>query len=98
MVHAEGFELQSGRDSIVEYRPEAPFKYTRCFCAKCGTSLGEMTASEKLFPVPVNCFDDDLGMPILFHEHVATKPSWQHIPEGEKQFPGDPKPSGAPSS
>jgi hypothetical protein len=49
-----------------------------------------MVSGDKMFPVPVNCFDQDLGVEIRFHEHVATKPSWYVIPEGSKQFDGDP--------
>lgn len=90
MIEAESFELLSGREQIVEFRPEPPFKYRRCFCGKCGTSLGEMISDDKMFPVPVNVFDQDLGVAIRFHEHVATKPSWYVIPDGSKQFDGDP--------
>jgi hypothetical protein len=49
-----------------------------------------MISDEKMFPVPVNCFDEDIGMEIRFHEHVATRPSWCVIPEDSKQFAGDP--------
>lgn len=90
MVQAESFELTSGRDHIVQCLPEPAFKYVRCFCGNCGTSLGEITSEESMFPIPVNCFDDDLGVAIGFHEHVATKPSWCLIPEGAKVFEGDP--------
>ena len=90
MVEAETFTLSSGRESIVEYLPEPGFKYVRCFCGQCGTALGEMTAEDGMFPIPVDCFDEDLGVEIGFHEHVATKPSWCLIPEGAKQFEGDP--------
>jgi hypothetical protein len=90
MVEAETFELLAGRDRIATHRPEPPFKYPRAFCGSCGTSLGELTSSEKMFPIPVNCFDDDPGMEIRFHEHVASRPSWTVIPEGSKVFEGDP--------
>ena len=90
MVEAESFKLLGGRERIVRYCPEPPFKYQRSFCGKCGTSLGEILSEEKMFPVPVNCFDQDLGVEIRFHEHVATKPAWYVIPEGSKQFDGDP--------
>ena len=90
MVSAASFELHDGRDRIVTFRPEPPFKYDRCFCGRCGTSLGEILSDEAMFPVAVNCFDDDLGVEIRFHEHVASKPSWAFIPEGSKQFAGDP--------
>jgi hypothetical protein len=90
MVLADGFELESGRESIVRYEPEPPFKYVRCFCGKCGTPLGEILSEGEMFPVSANCFDDDLEMEIRFHEHVATRPSWFVIPEGVKQFEGNP--------
>jgi hypothetical protein len=90
MVDSEHFELVAGRERIAVYRPTPEFKYARSFCSECGTSLGEMLAEGKMFPIPVDCFDDDLGMEIRFHEHVATKPSWYVIPDGVKQFEGDP--------
>jgi hypothetical protein len=90
MVLADGFELESGRESIVRYEPEPPFKYVRCFCGKCGTPLGEILSEGEMFPVSANCFDDDLEMEIRFHEHVASKPSWVEIPAGSKQFERDP--------
>ena len=90
LVPAETFSLDQGRESIVQYQPEPAFKYVRCFCGKCGTSLGEITSDQGMFPVPINCFDGDVELEIGFHEHVATKPSWCLIPEGAKQFEGDP--------
>lgn len=90
IVDAASVEILEGRERISEYRPGAPHKYTRCFCSECGSSLGEITSAEKSFPIPVNCFDGDVEVVIRFHEHVATKPSWTVIPEGVKQFQGDP--------
>ncbi len=90
MVEAESFTLETGREHIVEYLPEPAFKYVRCFCGRCGTALGEVTSQESMFPVPVNYFDTGPELEIGFHEHVATKPSWCLIPEGAKQFEGDP--------
>jgi hypothetical protein len=90
IVEARTFELHEGLEAIVEYHPEESFKYIRCFCGKCGTSLGELSSDDDKFPIPLNCFDEDLDLEIRFHEHVATKPSWETIPEGAKQFEGDP--------
>ena len=90
MVDADSFTLESGRDDIVQYLPEPSFKYVRCFCGTCGTSLGEITSDHGMFPIPLSCFDEELGVAIAFHEHVANKPSWCIIPEGAKTFPGDP--------
>lgn len=90
MVKTEVFTLSHGGEHIVRYQPEPSFKYVRTFCGLCGTSLGEITSEEPVFPVPVNCFDKDLGVAIRFHEHVSTKPSWCAITDDAKQFPGDP--------
>lgn len=90
IVKAEQVEILSGRESLVDYVPEQGFEHLRCFCGRCGTSMGEMTSDEAMYPIPLDCFDDDLGLELRFHEHVATKPSWAVIPEGVKQFEGDP--------
>lgn len=90
LVQRAHFRLLDGREEIAVYRPEPGFKYARSFCRRCGTSLGEMLAEAETFPIPVDCFDDDLGMEIRFHEHVATRPAWFVIPDGVKQFEGDP--------
>lgn len=89
-VARAGFELLEGRDAIVVYEPEPGFRYRRCFCGRCGTSLGEILSEEETFPIPLDCFDADPGVAVRFHVHVAMKPSWEVIPEGVKQFDGDP--------
>ena len=90
MIASNTFELLSGRNKIKAFSPVPPFMYLRMFCEVCGTSLGELTSEEEMFPIPANCFDDDLGLPIRFHEHVATKPSWVTIPDDVKKFEGNP--------
>ena len=47
MVEAASFELVSGREHVATHRPAPPFRYGRCFCRLCGTSLGEITSQEK---------------------------------------------------
>ena len=61
-VKRDAFQLTSGADVISTYNPEAPYMYTRCFCSKCGTSLGEVTSYNETFPVSANCFDDELNL------------------------------------
>lgn len=41
-----------GKENVASYKPEAPYKYGRCFCRICGTSLGEILSEEALFPSP----------------------------------------------
>jgi hypothetical protein len=90
MVDADSFELQAGAEHVTHYEPEPPFKYRRSFCGRCGTSLGELGSGGDMFPVSVDCFDTPVDLEIRFHEHVATRPSWFVIPEGVKQFEGNP--------
>jgi hypothetical protein len=89
-VKREAFNLVSGADAITTYKAEPPYKYNRCFCSHCGTSLGEITSTSDSFPVSANCFDDELNLTNLFHEFVKEKPSWLKICDDGKQFPEHP--------
>lgn len=90
MVSPKVLTIDSGRDRIVALLPEPPFKYRREFCGRCGTSLSEITSSGELIPIPANCFDEPLDLPLRFVEHAATKPPWATIPPGVKVFEGNP--------
>ena len=90
MVERSSFSWVSGKEFVSEYLPEDGFKYKRCFCNKCGSSLGEILSTDEKFPLPANSLDYDPNINVWFHEHVATKPSWQLIHEGAKLFDGDP--------
>lgn len=89
-VSANNFTLTQGVEYIAEYAASPQFTYTRCFCKQCGTALGEVTSSEKSFPVNANCFDDTLTVRNGFHEFVSSKPGWYEIADGAKQFPAHP--------
>ena len=89
-VKRETFTLLSGADSITTFKPQAPYKYSRCFCSHCGTALGEVTSDSESFPVAANCFDDELPLNNQFHEFVEEKPNWYDIGDDAKQFPGHP--------
>ena len=92
MVERDTFQWISGKEWVSEFVPEAPFKYRRCFCSKCGSSLGEILSEERQFPIAANSLDSDPNIKVWFHEHVAAKPSWQLVHEGVKLFEGDPVP------
>jgi len=77
LVDRSSFKWIQGRVLVGEYVPEPPFKYKRCFCRKCGSSLGEILSEEEQFTLPVNCLDSDPNIELWFHEHVASKPAWQ---------------------
>ena len=82
----DSFQLVSGAESITTHKPEAPYKYNRCFCSVCGTSLGEITSVSESFPIAANCFDDGLELTNQFHEFVKEKPTWYGICDDANQF------------
>jgi hypothetical protein len=85
-VNRTSFSLLAGACSIATYKPRPPYKYERCFCSHCGTSLGEITSSSESFPIAANCFDDELAIANRFHEFIKEKPSWYDICDEAKQF------------
>lgn len=89
-VNKNAFQWIQGREFVSRYEPEQPFIYARCFCRKCGTSLGEIDSQQDSFPVAANCLDDDPVVRNQFHEFVSNKPAWYEICDGAKQFPEHP--------
>jgi hypothetical protein len=74
-----------GKENVALYQPAAPYKYGRCFCKTCGTSLGEILSEADSFPIAANALDTDFGLKNQFHEHVSDKPSWYEICDGAPQ-------------
>ena len=79
-----------GRENVETYQPDAPYKYGRCFCRTCGTSLGEILSDEDSFPIAANALDDEISIRNQFHEFVAEKPAWLAIGDDAKQHMGHP--------
>lgn len=89
-VKQEGFKLLQGESFIETYHPDPPFSYTRTFCKKCGSSLGDIGSDSDSFPVPVNCLDDDPVLRNQFHVFVASKPAWYEIADDSHQYQENP--------
>lgn len=79
-----------GREHVVQYTPQPPYKYGRCFCRMCGTSLGEILSDAEHFPIAANALDDAFSVRNRFHEFVAEKPDWYTICDDAEQFAGHP--------
>ena len=79
-----------GREHVTLFQPTPPYKYGRCFCGICGSSLGEILSDSESFPIAANAIDSDLAIRNQFHEFVAEKPAWSEICDGAKQFDGHP--------
>jgi hypothetical protein len=85
-VKSEKFKITTGRDKIITFKAEPPYKYNRCFCSVCGTSLGEVLSEMDSFPINANCIDTEFEIENKFHEFVSEKPSWFKIGDNAQQF------------
>jgi hypothetical protein len=99
-VRSEDFRWVAGREHVVRYQPEPPWKLIRSFCGLCGTSLGEpdTNAEGGGFPIAASALDDDPGLRVVLHECVADKPAWLDLCDDAHQFPGSAHEHGEPSS
>ena len=89
-VKKEDLTWIRGKDQVALYQPEAPYKYGRCFCKICGTSLGEILSEEDSFPIAANALDTETGLKNQFHEFVSEKPAWYEICDDAPQSEGHP--------
>ncbi len=80
----------AGKGDVALYQPAPPYKYGRCFCRICGSSLGEILSEEESFPIAANALDGVLEAGNSFHEFVGEKPGWYEICDGAKQSQGHP--------
>ncbi|WP_230390935.1 GFA family protein [Reinekea sp. G2M2-21] len=85
-VKSDAFQITAGRENIETFKAAPPYKYDRCFCSVCGTSLGEILSDMDSFPINAHCIDSEIDIRNSFHEFVSEKPSWFEIGDGAKQF------------
>lgn len=79
-----------GKEHVQLFEPTPPYKYGRCFCKICGTSLGEILSEEDSFPIAANTIDSELDVKNSLHEFVDEKPAWYEICDDAKQSKGHP--------
>ncbi len=89
-VKKETLKWVRGKEHVATHRPPAPYKYGRCFCKICGTSLGEITAEADTFPIAANALDGGFGLANQFHEFVSEKPHWYEICDDAPRSEGHP--------
>ncbi len=78
-VKKQDIKWVQGRDQVALYQPGAPYKYGRCFCKICGTSLGEILSQDDSFPISAHALDSPLAVRNTFHEFLSEKPNWYEI-------------------
>lgn len=82
-----------GREQVRVFEPTSPYRYRRCFCGVCGSSLGEILSEDESFPISAHLLDDDITQRIRFHEFVSEKPDWLEICDDAQRFDGHPETS-----
>lgn len=92
-VRKESLIWIEGKENVTLYKPPAPYKYGRCFCRICGSSLGEILSQEESFPIAADALDTDIGLKNRFHEFVSEKPSWYEICDDAPRSDRHPEPS-----
>lgn len=86
--NAKDLTVLEGHDHIAKYKPGPDWKFERCFCKQCGTSLGDMATGE-IYVVAASALDDDPKIRPTAHIHTASQPSWYEIVDDLKKFEGD---------
>lgn len=86
IVTAESFRWSAGEELVTRYAPEAGYRYSRAFCSRCGSSLGDAGSDQPTYAVAANALDSDPGVRNRFHEFVDEKPAWSTICDDAKQF------------
>ena len=61
-VKREHLKWVKGKEHVALYQPGSPYKYGRCFCKICGSSLGEILSEEDSFPIAANAIDTALDL------------------------------------
>lgn len=79
-VPREGFQLTSGHDLIANYRP--PGANAKAFCRICGASLfgGDWPEGDEV-AIRLGSLDDHPDVRLTHHIFVASKASWDMLPE-----------------
>ena len=80
VVPKEGFDIISGKSSLVGYESSSGKK--RYFCSNCGTHLYATSSKnpEKII-LRIGCIDGDHGIVPKRHIWISQKASWYEIPE-----------------
>ncbi len=87
LVRPGYFRLLCGRELIARY--ESSPGHVRCFCRRCGSTLGEpdLEAEDASFTIAAGLLDGDVGRSLYGHEYVDSKAPWYEIADDLRRFP-----------
>lgn len=95
VVPAPDFQWIAGAD--LRRRHVLPSGWRTTFCGECGSPLPQALPGTEAYWVPAGLLDDDPGLRIAGHIHVASKAPWDEIPGDAPRFEGAlPSPRGDP--
>ena len=85
-VQAKDFTWTRGENDVTWYS-SSPGSY-RGFCGACGTPLlSRFDQIPDIYGLPLGALDDDPGIKVESHVHVASKASWYDITDDLPQYP-----------
>lgn len=93
MGEADDLLVRQGHKEISKFRPGPDWKFERCFCRECGSSLGDRTTGD-IYVVAASALDDDPKIRPTAHIHTTSKPDWYELVDDLKKFEGDYIPEG----
>ena len=85
---ADDLWITDGQDQIAKFPTGPEWRFARCFCRECGTSLGDMATGD-IYVIAASALDDDPKIRPTAHIHVTSKPDWYEIVDDLKKFDGD---------
>jgi hypothetical protein len=86
IAEADSFRWTGGEALVTRYAPEEGYRYSRAFCSRCGSSLGDAGSDQPTFAVSAHALDGDPIVRNRFHEFVVEKPDWLPICDDARQF------------
>lgn len=83
LVEPGTFTWTRGRDVLTTYESEPGFGLA--FCSRCGSTLCGLH-NDQVHGITLGCLNDDPGIEIERHIFVASKASWEVIPDSVVQY------------
>jgi len=84
IIHDSRFSWKSGEDKICYYKKETGFSSN--FCSSCGSTIPNRLRDTDKFWIPAGLLEEDQGQQIVAHIYIASKASWDQIPESGQHF------------
>lgn len=87
-VKPGSFRIVSGEHRLRAWKPERGWE--KWFCGDCGSAMFSRAPDDpERIGVRLGTLDSDPGVPLSYHQFVASAASWEPIPDdGLPRFPG----------